>query len=193
MTAPARFRPALVLSCALAGAALCAGAAAPPAGAVPRSDPSDRVAAATAVSPGGWHRYHAQAFTAAAGTLCPFTLRSQVLFDGEYVRTTATYGDGSPRIQEFVGPQVVRVTNRVSGRSVMRDLSGRAVVRYHRDGGFDFQMQGPVGVGFHPGDSRPTGYYVLRGEHTVRFSAAGRRTVIVDRGTEENLCHTLRR
>lgn len=49
-----------------------------------------------------------------------------------------------------------------------------------------------MAVGFHPGDSRPPGYYVLRGEHTVQFAADGTRTITVDRGTEEDLCHTLR-
>lgn len=140
----------------------------------------------------GWHRYHAQPFTAAAGTLCPFELHSQVLFDQEYVRTTRTYADGSPRTQQFVGPLVVRVTNTATRRSVRRDLSGRAIVQYARNGSFTYYLQGPVAVGFHPGDSLAPGYYVLRGEHTVHFAADGTRTLTADRGSEENLCHTLR-
>lgn len=141
---------------------------------------------------GGWQRYHAQSFTVAAGDLCPFKLHSEVLFDQEYFRTTDTFANGKPRTQEFVGPLVVRIVNRDSGRSVVRDLSGRAIAAYRRDGSFDFRLQGPAAVGFHPGDSlRPPGYYVLRGEHVVRFAADGTRTVLVDRGTEENLCSTL--
>lgn len=103
--------------------------------------------------------------TAPAGTLCRFTVHSGVPFDQEYVRSTETYTNGKPKTQEFVGPLVVRVVNRTSGRSVVRDLSGRAIADYGRDGSFDFRIQGPA--------------------------ADGTRTVLVDRGTEENLCATL--
>ena len=148
-------------------------------------------AGAPKAAPGGWERYHAQPFTAPAGTLCRFTVHSEVLFDQQYVRTTETYTNGKPKTQEFVGPLVVRVVNRTSGRSVVRDLSGRAIADYGRDGSFDFRIQGSAAVGFHPGDSLRPGFYVLRGEHVVRFAADGTRTVLVDRGTEENLCRTL--
>ena len=168
------------------GAMLTLGVAAPPAAAALPS-----ASAASPAQAGGWQRYHAQSFTTAAGDLCPFKLHSEVLFDREYVRTTRTYADGSPRTQEFVGPLVVRIVNRESGRAVIRDLSGRAVVVYHRNGSFDFRIQGPAAVGFHPGDSLRPGYYVLRGEHVVHFAADGTRTLTVDRGSEENLCTTL--
>ncbi len=46
-------------------------------------------------------------------------------------------------------------------------------------------------IGFHLGDALPPGYYVLRGVHVVRFAADGTRTVVIDRGGEENLCATL--
>lgn len=138
-----------------------------------------------------WQRYHAAPFTAAPGTLCTFGLRSDVVFDREYVRTTAVNADGSPRVQEFVGPLQVRLTNLTTHRAIVRDLSGRAVVTYRADGGFTYMMTGPVAVGFHPGDSLSPGYYVLRGNHTVRFAADGTRTVVVDDGTEENVCTTL--
>lgn len=175
---PAPSRLAFVLSALV----LATGAAASPARAAGTS------------APGGWERYVAASFTAPAGTLCPFRLHSQVRFDEEYVRTTATYADGSPRTQEYVGPLVVRVTNRETGRSVRRDLSARAVVRYARDGGYDFELAGPAAVGFHPGDQglRP-GYWVLRGQHTVHFAADGTRSLTVDEGTEEDLCRTLTR
>lgn len=156
--------------------------------------PAPSAATATVAAPataGGWQRFHAQSFTAAAGALCPFALHSQVLFDREYVRTTAAYPDGSPRVQQFVGPLVVRVTNQGTGRSVRRDLSARAVVRYAPDGSFDFQLDGPAAVGFHPGDSQPPGFYVLRGRHVVHFAKDGTRTLTLDQGSEENLCTTL--
>ena len=153
--------------------------------------PAPAKAVSGPVEAGGWQRYHAQSFTTDPGDLCPFTLHSEVLFDQEYVRTTSTYADGKPQTQQFVGPIVVRITNRDSGRSVLRDLSARGVVDYRRDGSFDFRLQGPAAIGFHPGDALPPGYYVLRGVHVVRFAADGTRTVVIDRGSEENLCTTL--
>ncbi len=159
----------------------------------PAAAQSGRVAAAG--QPGGWERVVAAPFTSPAGDLCPFELRSEPLFDQVYVRTTARFADGSPRRQEYAGPLVVRLTNTATGTSIVRDLSGRAVARYRPDGGYTFRIQGPAAVGFraYRGDNLATGYYVLRGDHTVRFAAAdGPRTLIRDRGSEENVCRTLR-
>lgn len=140
--------------------------------------------------PGAWQPYRAESFTAPAGTLCAFSLRSEVVLDEEWVRTT-TAPDGSLLRQEFVGPLVVRLTDVDTGASVKRSLSARAVAEYAPDGSFVLRIQGPAAVGFHPGDSLPPGYYLLRGRHTVRFAADGTRTVVLDRGPEEDLCATL--
>lgn len=158
------------------------------------ADPVRSPAAAppgTAAAPGGWERYPAADFTSAAGDLCAFGFSSTVLFDQVYVRTTRTFADGTPRRQEYVGPLVVRLTNLTTGAAIVRDLSGRAVATYRKDGSYTFAISGPVAVGFRSGDSLPRGYYVLRGEHVVRFAASGTRTILVDRGREENLCRAL--
>lgn len=183
-----RTRPSLTALIALTAALLALGVAASSAAA---TAPSAASSMATGGNAGGWERFHAESFTAAAGTLCPFTLHSEVLFDREYFRTTRTYSNGDPRTQEYVGPLVVRVVNKDTGKSVVRDLSGRAVLEYAPDGSYDFRIQGPAAVGFHPGDSLPPGFYVLRGEHVVHFAADGTRTMVLDRGSEENLCTTL--
>lgn len=148
-------------------------------------------AALTEERNGGWVRSPATNFTSPAGDLCPFELRSTVLFDRVYVRTTSTFPNGSPRRQEYAGPLVVRLTDASTGRSIVRDLSGRAVATYARDGSHDFTLDGPVAIGFRPDDSLPRGYYVLRGHHTVHFAADGTRTMTRDRGREENTCRTL--
>jgi len=157
----------------------------------PTPPPSATPAVAAAPAPGGWERYPATDFTSAAGDLCRFTFTSTVLFDQVYVRTTKTFADGTPRRQEYVGPLVVKLTNTSNNASIVRDLSGRAVARYARDGSYTLAISGPVAVGFRQGDSLKRGYYVLRGQHVVRFAADGTRTVLVDRGTEENLCRAL--
>jgi len=170
-----------VLAAAAAAALLTRAASSSTAVSTPQKSPAA----------GGWERYHAESFTAAAGDLCPFAVRSQVLFDREYVRITDTFDDGSPKVEQYVGPLVVRLTDRRNGNSIQRDLSGRGVVEYARDGSFDFRLQGPVAVGFHPGDSLPPGYYLLSGHHVVHFAADGTRTVTVDEGPERELCSVL--
>jgi hypothetical protein len=141
----------------------------------------------------GWQRVVTQPFTSPAGDLCPFALHSEPLVDQVYVRTTATFPDGSPQRQQYAGPLIVRLTNADTGASIVRNLSGAAVVTYAADGSYDFRMIGPAAVGFraYQGDNLPTGFYVLRGIHVVHFAADGTRTLTVDGGTEENVCVTL--
>jgi hypothetical protein len=141
--------------------------------------------------PGGWVRYHTPSFTAAAGDLCSFRLRSKVLFDREFVRTPQRFRSGDPRVEQYSGPLVVRLTNLHTGRSIIRNLSGYGVINYHRNGSYDFRIHGPAGVGFHPGDSLAPGFYLLRGDHLVRFTAKDKRIVVMDRGSEVNLCEKL--
>jgi hypothetical protein len=154
-------------------------------------------AAATAPPTGahidGWQRVVTQPFTSPAGDLCPFELHSEPLVDQVYVRTTATFPDGSPQRQQYAGPLVVRLTNTATGAAIVRNLSGAAVVTYAADGSYDFRILGPAAVGFraYRGDNLPTGFYVLRGVHVVHFAADGTRTLTVDRGGEENTCVTL--
>jgi hypothetical protein len=141
----------------------------------------------------GWQRVVTQPFTSPAGDLCPFALHSEPLVDQVYVRTTATFPDGSPQRQQYAGPLIVRLTNTATDASIVRNLSGAAVATYAADGSYDFRIIGPAAVGFraYQGDNLPTGFYVLRGIHVVHFAADGTRTLTVDRGTEENVCVTL--
>jgi hypothetical protein len=179
-----KFRPSLTTTLTtLAAAALVspvtAGTAAPTS------------SAGTTTEAGGWERSPSTGFESPAGTLCDFALRSETEFDQVYVRTTRTFADGTPRRQEYSGPLVVRLVNESTGASVERDLSGRAVATYRRDGSYDFAIWGPAAVGFHEGDGLRRGYYVLDGYHVVRFAADGTRTVVVDHGTERNVCRAL--
>ncbi|GAA5146375.1 hypothetical protein GCM10023340_17200 [Nocardioides marinquilinus] len=182
-------RPARRLAGLLAALAALTALVAPPS-----SGHSLQAAASPAArpAPGGWERYPAADFVSPRGDLCDFRLRSQVRFDQVYARTTETFANGDPRTQQFSGPLVVSLQNAATGRRLQRDLSGRAVAHYRRDGSFTYVISGPVAVGFHRGDGLPRGYYVLHGRHVVRFAADGRRTIVADHGTEENLCRSLR-
>lgn len=157
------------------------------------SSPQTLEATQASSGTGGWVRYPASSFTSPAGDLCAFAFRSVPVFDQVYVRTTATFKDGSPRVQEYAGPLVVRLKNAPTGATIQRDLSGRAVAKYKTDGSYDLVISGPVAIGFRPGDSLPRGYYVLRGFHVVHFAADGTRTITKDGGSEENLCTPLAR
>jgi hypothetical protein len=105
--------------------------------------------------PHQWARYPAANFRSPAGDLCDFPLKSKVVFDKVYVRTTARFATGDPRRQEFSGPLTVRLTNQDTGFSVIRYLSAYAIARYQRDKGYTFAFYGPVAVGLRSGDTLP--------------------------------------
>lgn len=46
-----------------------------------------------------------------AGVVCDFPMHSEPIVDEVRTRVLATYSDGSPKRQAFVGDLVVRVTN----------------------------------------------------------------------------------
>lgn len=120
-----------------AAVSVAAATAAVASSAFPAAAEASGPAAATA---GGWQRTHAQDFVAAAGTRCKFALRGEVLFDREYIRTTRTFRDGRPRVQEVVGPLIVRYSNEATKAAVVRDLSARAVFRYFPNGSYALRL-----------------------------------------------------
>ena len=154
--------------------------------------------AALAVTPvahaqGQWTPYHAEDFSYAAGTVCPFELAAHIVRDKERYRTTAYFPDGSPRYQEFTGQLVIRYTNTETGKSVVRNLTGRGDFEYFADGGFAlYDKGGHIAVGLYPGDEPGAGYYIITGHGwAVYVDADGDRTLVEGHGTIENLCVTL--
>jgi hypothetical protein len=139
-----------------------------------------------------WEPYRTSGFTASAGQLCDFPLRSEPVLDEEMVATLSTFPDGAPRVQAFKGALHVRLTNLESGASTVEDLSGKALVHYFADGSYTMYLYGPVGVGFQPGDAYATGFYVLDGFHVVH-TGPGRtdRRIVADAGTEHDVCEEL--
>jgi hypothetical protein len=149
-------------------------------------------APASASSPAPWQPFHAAPFTEAAGDVCAFALRADIVTDHELFRTLASYPDGSPREQEFVGPLVIRYTNLSTGASVERNLTGTAYFFFDPDGTIHGHGLGHIGFTVHAGNvTPPPGEYIITGSYDFVLNADGTRTFSVQGGTVENLCTTL--
>lgn len=146
---------------------------------------------AAATSP--WTPYRAADFVVPAGDRCSFELRGEVVSDKERIRTLDTYSDGSPRVQQVVGQLVVRYTNTATGRSVVRNLTGNALIDYGTDGSFTLILKGGhFAAGLQPTDVGGPAFLVFTGSgHTLHIAANGSRTVTFGHGPVEDICQTL--
>ncbi len=175
-------RRATVLTAALT---LAVGAVAAPA------------SAATTDEKSPWIRYHQEDVTVAAGKGCDFEVFEKVLRDGEYYRDVATYADGTPRIQQWKGPLVMRYTNTATGKSIVVDLDGKATITYYPDGGIESLTiangSGHFGSTIPDGSNLPRGVYRFGGKWTtLKLNEDGTRRVdLGPKGTAENLCTVL--
>ena len=142
-------------------------------------------ASAGAASP--WQPFRAADFDLPAGSRCDFPLSGRVQQDGERIRTL------SDSRQEVKGPLVVRYINQDTGASVVRDLTGTALIDTFPDGSFRFTLErGSLAVGLGAGDPGGPAFLVLSGRgFTVDFGADGSRTVTAGRGSVEDICQTL--
>ena len=159
-------------------AAVCAGLAAAP-GVAPAASP--------------WMPFRASDFDLPAGTRCAFPLSGRVVADDERIRTLATFADGSPQRQRVKGPLVVRYINEDSGASVVRDLTGDALIDFGADGSETITLRhGHLAVGLGAGDPGGPAFLVLSGHgFAVTFAPDGRRTVTPGRSDVEDICQTL--
>ena len=151
-------------------------------------------AASAAASPSGssgWHPSPTAPFVQTDS--CAFAIRGEAVRDEEETRVDSTLPDGSPRIQEFRGPLVMRFTNTSNGRSVVRDVTGYGRLHFFTSGASNGYFDG--GVSFHiPIGNRgyPAGFYVLHGRVRAMIAADGTRTFgSLRHATIENLCQTL--
>lgn len=142
--------------------------------------------------PEPWEPYREDDFSLPAGEYCPFAVRGHIAEDEELVRVASRYDDRAVRVLEYKGQLIIEFTNVDSGETVRRNLSGRAWLELRPDGSVDvFAGVGPFGGAFSTADNYPAGQYVLRGIHVITWDDAGRRSMPVDRGSEEDLCDTL--
>jgi hypothetical protein len=147
---------------------------------------------AAASSPDPWQPFHSTPFTDAAGDVCAFAVRGDIVQDHEMFRTLVSYPDGTPREQEFVGPLVIRYTNLSTGASVVRNLTGTGYFFFDPDGTITGHGLGHIGISVHAGNTNPLpGEYVLTGSFSFVLDADGTSTFDVQGGNVENLCDTL--
>jgi hypothetical protein len=146
--------------------------------------------AAGAATTTGWQPYRTKPFDATND--CSFTIHGDIVKDQEEVRTDATYPDGSPKVQEYRGPLVIRFTNTSNGRSVVRDVSGYAALYFKQDGGSIWYFDGGGSIGVPIGNKAyPSGSYILQGTFVLTLAADGTRDLHPVQATVENLCTTL--
>jgi hypothetical protein len=149
-------------------------------------------AAASGPGGGGWEPTSTPPFVIPAGDVCPFEVKGDIVKDREWMRTPATYPDGSPKVQDFAGVLVIRYTNTSNQKTVIRDATGTIRVYSLPDGTRISQLHGhnavPIrasNVGF------PGGDYITHGDFVVIRHPDGNREIPVRLGTMENLCETL--
>lgn len=167
-------------------AAAMVAAAAVPATAAPGDAAPGRPAG------GGWEPTSTPPFVLPAGQICPFELKGDIVADREWMRTLATFPDGSPQVQDFAGVLVIRFTNTGNGRSVVRDASGTIRMYKLADGTRIQQLRGHNALPVRAGNTGfPGGDYITSGDFVVIDRPGGVREVPVRLGTMENLCKTL--
>ena len=60
-------------------------------------------ATATEATPAGWVPTSTPPFDNPAGTVCPFEIKGDIVYDHEFARTVSSFPDGSPQVEESVG------------------------------------------------------------------------------------------
>ena len=126
--------------------------------------------------------------------VCPtFSIVADFLVNRVYV-TTFTDASGDPLRAIATGSLKVRLTNRESGDSVVRNLSGPGTTIYHPDGSRTVVARGPWPFFYFPGELFPGSegsFTVHRGRVVIEFAPDGTQTIVSESGTTEDLCATL--
>jgi hypothetical protein len=147
---------------------------------------------AAASDRGGWEPTSTPPFVIPAGQICTFEVKGDIVRDNEFMRTLATYPDGSPKVQDFKGLLVIRYTNTSNHKTIVRDATGTMRLIFLADGTRIFQLHGnnavPIkltNVGF------PGGDYIVHGDFVMIVHPDGNRELPVRLGRMENICQTL--
>lgn len=148
---------------------------------------------AQAQAPERWEPVTQQPFSIPAGTYCDFAFSYTPDRQNLRQRVLSRYDDGAVEQLQFRGPLVGTFTNDETGATYTVNTSGVAIQTLRPDGSLQtYEMRGPVGIGFHATDvGLPRGFYTFRGHHIVDFATDGTRTLVVDQGTEDDVCDHL--
>jgi hypothetical protein len=138
----------------------------------------------------GWTPFRTPSFTVPAGEACSFELHGEVVYDHEFTRVRRTFPDGSPQVQDWVGPLGVVFSNVESGESARRDASGTLRATHDAAGGTTFVFYGNGIAPIFAGSPSP-GIYLVSGHHVLVANPDGTREFTRNRGTVENMCETL--
>jgi len=150
-------------------------------------------AASADAAPGadsGWIPFQTPSFTVPAGDACSFELHGEVVYDHEFTRVLKTFPDGSPKVQDWVGPLGVVFLNVETGQSARRDASGTLRATHDADGSTTFVFYGNGIAPIFAGSPSP-GIYLVSGHHVLVANPDGTREFTKNRGTVENMCKTL--
>ena len=155
--------------------------------------------AATAESPAAersrWVPYQQPDLTYEAGDVCAFAVFGKVVRDREFYRNVSFWEDGTARTQLWRGPLVMRWENMDTGKSVVRDQSGHAIVDYYPNADVRALtvQTGHFGAGLPAGSAPRKGLFYIGGRWSaLDVSPDGtHRLVMGPGGTAENLCRTL--
>ncbi len=145
---------------------------------------------AWAQPPERWEPVTQEPFSVPAGTYCDFAFSYTPDQQDLRQRVLSRYDDGSVRQRQFRGLLRGTFTHDETGATYTADSSGVAIQTLRPDGSLQtYETRGPVGLGFHAIDlGLPRGYYIFRGHHVVDFAADGTRTLVLDQGTEDDVC-----
>ncbi|MGA9716229.1 MAG: hypothetical protein WBQ48_10405 [Aeromicrobium sp.] len=142
-----------------------------------------------------WQSYEVDELYLPADRYCgDFDLSATPVFQDVRQRVISRWNSGGPRETVYNGPLRTRNTNKTTGESVLSNLSGRAETIQREDGSLaTYASTGPIGMGFPRGSvGLDAGFYLFRGRHVVDFPAGHPRRLVVDRGTETNICDLVR-
>jgi hypothetical protein len=147
-------------------------------------------AGAASANSAGWEPYQTPAFTVPAGEACSFELHGEIAYDHEFTRVLKTFPDGTPKVQDWVGPLGVVFSNVATGETARRDASGTLRATHDGAGNTTFVFYGngiaPIFAG-----SRSPGIYLVTGHHEMIANPDGTRAFTKNQGPVEDMCKTL--
>lgn len=139
-----------------------------------------------------WHPYTGGfGLTLPADRYCGgFDLQTTDVFHDVRFRVLSRWDSGGPRETEYAGPLLSEATNLETDASVQLSMSGRAVTLQRERGSLArYESKGPIGMGFPVGSiGLDPGFYLFEGYHVVEFPESGPRRLVVDHGTESDIC-----